>query len=80
MEVVHTRCCGLDVHKKSISACIVIREHGKTEKLERQFGSFTWELEDLGDWLAKHQVTHGRWKRPVFTGSPCGTCWRGVLN
>ncbi len=41
MEVVHPRCCGLDVHKKSNSACVVIREHGKTEKVERRFGTFT---------------------------------------
>ena len=34
MEVVYTRCCGLDVHKKSISACILIRENGKEEKFE----------------------------------------------
>jgi hypothetical protein len=40
MEVVHPRCCGLDVHK-SISACVVIRERGKVEKLERRFGTFT---------------------------------------
>ena len=47
MEVVHPRCCGLDVHKRSISACIVIREQGRTERLERRWGTFTWELEAL---------------------------------
>jgi len=73
MEVVHPRCCGLDVHKKTISACIVIREHGRTEKLERQFGTFTWELEDLGDWLAKHQVTH-------VAMEATGVYWKPVWN
>ena len=58
MEVVHPRCCGLDVHKRSISACVVIREHGRMEKLERRFGTFTRDLEDLAEWLAQHQVTH----------------------
>lgn len=51
MEVVYPRCGGLDVHKKSISACVMIREHGKVEKLERRFGTFTSELEELADWL-----------------------------
>ena len=45
MEVVYTRCCGLDVHKKSISACILIRENGKEEKFEKRFGTFTDDLE-----------------------------------
>jgi hypothetical protein len=58
MEVVHSRCCGLDVHKKSISACVMIREHGRLEKLEHRFGTFTRELEDLAAWLAEHKVTH----------------------
>jgi hypothetical protein len=50
MEVVNSRCCGLDVHKKSISACVIIREHGMVEKLERRFGTFTQELEDMAEW------------------------------
>ena len=51
MEVLHSRCCGLDVHKKSISACVMIREHGTLQKLERRFGTFTGELEDMATWL-----------------------------
>jgi hypothetical protein len=46
------------VHKKSISACVIIREHGNPEKLERRFGTFTRELEDMAQWLQEHQVTH----------------------
>jgi hypothetical protein len=29
MDVLHPRCCGLDVHKSSISACILLREAGR---------------------------------------------------
>jgi hypothetical protein len=29
MDVLHPRCCGLDVHKSSISACIMLREAGR---------------------------------------------------
>ena len=73
MEVVHSRCCGLDVHKKSISACVMIREHGKVEKLERRFGTFTQELEDLAAWLAEHQVTH-------VVMEATGVYWKPVWN
>jgi transposase len=73
MEVVHSRCCGLDVHKKSISACVMIREHGKIEKLERRFGTFTQELEDLAGWLTEHQVTH-------VVMEATGVYWKPVWN
>jgi len=73
MEVVHPRCCGLDVHKKSISACVITREHGKAEKLERRFGTFTRELEDMAEWLEEHQVTH-------VVMEATGVYWKPVWN
>ena len=73
MEVVHPRCCGLDVHKRSISACVVIREHGRMEKLERRFGTFTRDLEDLAEWLEEHHVTH-------LVMEATGVYWKPVWN
>ena len=73
MEVVNPRCCGLDVHKKSISACVIIREHGKVEKLERRFGTFTQELEDMAEWLAEHHVSH-------VVMEATGVYWKPVWN
>lgn len=73
MEVVHPRCCGLDVHKKSISACVVVRENGKSEKWERRFGTFTWELEELSAWLTEHEVTH-------VVMEATGVYWKPVWN
>jgi len=32
---------------------VIIREHGKAEKLERRFGTFTRELEELAEWLTE---------------------------
>ena len=40
MVTLRQKCCGLDVHKQSISACVIIREHGQAEKLERRFVYF----------------------------------------
>ena len=73
MEVVHSRCCGLDVHKRSISACVMIREHGRLEKSERRFGTFTRELEDMVTWLSEHNVTH-------VAMEATGVYWKPVWN
>ena len=32
MEIVHARCCGLDVHKKSVVACVLISQPGPGQK------------------------------------------------
>ena len=73
MEVVHERCCGLDIHKKLIVACAIVPgQHGQGHKQVRTFGAMTDELQQLSDWLAEQQVTHvamestaSYWK-PIF--------------
>ncbi len=68
MRVVHDRCCGLDVHKRTVVACVLTREGSQT----RTFGTMTEDLLDLADWLAAEAVTHvamestGVYWRPVF--------------
>ncbi len=72
MEVMNKRCCGLDVHKESVVACLMIREGGKVHKEVRTFLTMTVDLVVLHDWLKAHQVTHvamestGIYWRPVF--------------
>jgi len=58
MEVLHNRNCGLDVHKETVAACILIREAGRVRKEKRIFGTTTKELLDLADWLASHEVKY----------------------
>jgi transposase len=42
MEVLHSRCCGIDIHKKSITVCVLIRESGRKEQKHlREFGTTT---------------------------------------
>src|SRR5262249_44830078 len=53
MDVVHPRCCGLDVHKQTVVACALITSSsGRAQKEVRTFGTMTHELLALGDWLA----------------------------
>lgn len=57
MDVLHPRCCGLDVHKSSISACILLREAGRVQKQQRRFGAMTQDLHELAEWLRQFGVT-----------------------
>src|SRR4030042_765984 len=72
MEVIYKRCCGLDVHKEIVVACLLIREGGKVLKENRHFLTRTVDLVVLHDWPKAHQVTHvamestGIYWRPVF--------------
>src|SRR5260221_1608050 len=59
MEVVYPCCCGLDVHKKSITACVLWAEaKGKSRKEKKRFGTFTHDLLQLADCLQQCGVTH----------------------
>ena len=73
MERVIERCCGLDVHKKTVVACV--RVPGRTSAREQQvrtFGTTTAELLALRDWLGGYGVTHvamestGVYWKPIF--------------
>ena len=73
MQVVYARCAGLDVHKKTVSACVSVREaDGSKQQQIRIFGTFTRDLLALADWLRKQGVTHvameatGVYWRPVW--------------
>jgi hypothetical protein len=43
MHVIHERCCGLDVHKKIVVACLIILlANGQRQKEIRTFGTWNW--------------------------------------
>lgn len=59
MEVLYARCCGLDIHKRTVVACLAITEaSGRVHKQVRSFGTMTDDLLGLADWLAEQGVTH----------------------
>src|SRR5919109_5265089 len=59
MDVVHPRCCGLDVHKKTVVACVLTPgATSRPVKQVRTFGTMTDELLGLADWLDAQSVTH----------------------
>ena len=73
MEIVHTHCAGLDVHKKTVVAAIIVPDpKGGWHKETRTFGTMTSDLLALSDWLMEQGVSHvamestGEYWKPVF--------------
>lgn len=73
MKRIYQRCCGIDVHKATLTACV--RVHGAGSKLVqeiRSFGTTSDELLSLHDWLSAQRVSHvameatGVYWKPVF--------------
>src|SRR6478672_10720514 len=57
MQVLYSRCAGLDVHKDTIVACVRCVSAPMHQEV-RSFGATTTELLALADWLAEHGCTH----------------------
>jgi transposase len=55
---VHRNCCGLDVHKQTIAACLISENgDGTSSQQKRIFGTMTQQLRELAQWLAEAKVT-----------------------
>lgn len=53
------RCCGLDVHRDTVVACVMLPGRGgKVQKILRTFSTYTLELLQLHACLLEHEVTH----------------------
>ena len=72
-KIFRKNCCGLDVHKTWIYACIGITDiNNRTEYKQARFSSFSKGLQELSDWLAKYSCTEvcmessGKYWIPVF--------------
>jgi transposase len=73
MQVLHERCCGLDVHQNTGSACVLLPgADGAVQRRLRTVGTMTADLVALSDWLTDLGVTQialestGVYWRPVF--------------
>lgn len=73
MEIVHSHCAGLDVHKKTVVAAVIVPDdEGGLWKEVRTFGTMTSDLLELSDWLMSFGVTHaamestGEYWKPVY--------------
>jgi transposase len=74
LDVIYERCCGLDVHKRTIAACLIVPGMGgATQKEIRTFGTMTEDLLELTDWLAAAGCTH-------VAMESTGVYWKPVYN
>lgn len=74
MQVLYERCCGLDVHKQSVVACLITPDaQGQPAKAVRTFGTTTDALQALATWLADAGCTH-------VALEATGVYWRPVHN
>ncbi len=74
MDVIVERACGLDVHKRTVVACLMPPgPDGKPHKELRTFSTVTADLLRLADWLAAAGCTH-------VAMESTGIYWRPVYN
>jgi transposase len=69
MRVLYQRCCGLDVHKKTVVACVITPQGQQT----RTFGTMTQDLLALSEWLEQWGVTH-------LAMESTGVYWKPLFN
>ena len=69
MDTLFQRCCGIDVHKKIIVACL---RDGRKEEI-RSFGATTDELREMADWLLENECE-------IAAMESTGSYWKPVYN
>jgi transposase len=74
MQIVYERCAGLDVHKKSVMACLITPEANGGRRKERQtFSTMTADLVRLRQWLTERQCSQ-------VAMESTGVFWRPIFN
>jgi transposase len=74
MDLVYERCCGLDIHKKRVVACVIVPgPDGQPTKQIRTFGTMTADLLALADWLRAQEVRH-------VAMESTGVYWQPIYN
>ena len=78
MEVVVERCCGLDVHQKTVVACTLVGNlsTNQLKKVIKSFGTRTFELHELSSWLHNQTISTVMMESPGQYSVLSGTFWR----
>lgn len=69
MKVLFEHCCGLDVHKKSVTACVITPE----SKEIKTFGTMTEDIFALVEWIREKGCTH-------VAMESTGVYWKPIYN
>jgi transposase len=72
MEEILDKCCGLDVHRDTITACVMIGNGAQKRKEIRTYPTFTSDIRGLANWLKSIDIKHvaiestGIYWKPIF--------------
>ncbi len=73
METISARCAFLHIHKKTVEATVRILEGERVQQHTRRWGTMTWEVRAMADWLEAQGVTQvGKESTGVF--------WKPIYN
>jgi transposase len=73
LDIAHSRCAGLDVHKDAVVACARIIQGKQVQQEVQTFGTTTKELLRLSDWLREQGCT-------VVALESTGVFWKPVWH
>ena len=72
MEEIYDRCCGLDVHRDTITACVLVGNGRRKRKQIKTFPTFTSDIQELAKWLKSFNIEYvavestGIYWKPIF--------------
>jgi transposase len=59
MQILYSRCCGIDVHKDSVTVCVLVYADGQEVQVrKKEFETYFKALLNLKMWLLSQKVTH----------------------
>lgn len=58
MEEILDNCCGLDVHRDTITACVMIGNGRQKQIHIKTFLTFTSDIQELANWLKSFNIYH----------------------
>ncbi len=74
MQVKYERCCGIDVHKDTVVACVIVPDASdQPVKETRTFSTMTGDLTALAQWLKDKECTH-------VAMESTGVYWKPIYN
>jgi len=77
MEVIIENCCGIDVHKKTIVACLMKgKPHEKPKTTIKTFTTMSRDILACREWLKSEGCTHVALERPGSTGNRSLIFWK----
>ena len=74
IQVLHPICCGLDVHKEKVTACLLtVDSSGQSREHTKEFSTFTDDLVNFREWVLEFEC-------PVVAMESTSVYWHPIHN